>query len=161
MAETAKHVTMLQRSPNYLLSQPSEDGIEAFIRRWLPKTWAHTAIRWKWLWFGYVLVRVCRYFPDYVTKVLRSLTIAELPPEVKHDPHFKPSYAPWEKRMCFCPNSDFFEAMRKGKASVVTGIIDTVTEDSIKLKDGQELHPEIIVRAFLPRSIAFFHLTSS
>jgi cation diffusion facilitator CzcD-associated flavoprotein CzcO len=148
MAEKAKHVTMLQRSANYLMSQPSEDGLEAFIRRWLPKTWAHTVIRWKWLWFGFFMVRACRYFPNFVTKMIRAMTVAELPPDFKHDPHFKPKYAPWEQRMCFCPNSDFFEAIRNKKANVVTGVIDTVTEDSIKLNDGQELHPDIIVCTF-------------
>ncbi|KIW02203.1 uncharacterized protein PV09_06359 [Verruconis gallopava] len=147
MAEKAKHVIMLQRSPNYLLSAASEDSVEVFIRRWLPKTWAHTVIRWKWLWFGFFMVKMCKFFPNYMTKLLRTLTVAELPPEVSHDPHFKPRYAPWEQRMCFCPNSDFFEAVRQKKASVVTGVIEQVTEDSIRLTDGQVLKPDIIVQA--------------
>jgi cation diffusion facilitator CzcD-associated flavoprotein CzcO len=147
MAQTAKHVTMLQRTPNYLMSQASEDGVERFIRTWLPKTWAHTIIRWKWLWISYFMLKICRSFPKYATRTIRDLTTAELPPQVKLDPHFKPSYNPWEQRMCLCPNGDFFEALRKGNANIVTAVIDQVTENSIKLKDGQELHPDIIVRS--------------
>jgi cation diffusion facilitator CzcD-associated flavoprotein CzcO len=75
------------------------------------------------------------------------MTEKQLPPSIKHDPHFQPSYNPFEQRVCFCPDGDFYNALRKGKASVVTGHIDTITPDTIKLTDGQELHPDIIVTA--------------
>lgn len=145
MAKTAKQVTMLQRSPSYLMSSPSEDGVEIFFRRWLPKTWAHTLIRWKWLWFGWTMVKLCKWFPNYVQKTVHDATDLELPKHIKRDPHFQPKYMPWQQRMCFCPNGDFFEALRSNKANVVTGVIDNVTEDSINLRDGSSLKPDIIV----------------
>lgn len=153
MAKKAKQVTMLQRSPSYLMSSPSEDGMEIFFRRWLPKTWAHTMIRWKWLWFGWTMVKLCTYFPNWVRNNVRTATMAELPPHIKHDPTFQPKYSPWEQRMCFCPNGDFFQALRNNKANVVTGIIDNVTEDSINLRDGQVLKPDIIVCILLPKLV--------
>ena len=147
LSKTASHVTMLQRSPSYLLSQPSEDGLEKLIRRWMPSTWAHTLIRWKWILLPYIITRFCRYLPNQGIALLRRMTIAQLPPEIKHDPHFKPSYIPFEQRVCFCPDGDYFQALRTGKGNVVTGVIDTMTNDTIKLKDGQELHPDIIITA--------------
>jgi cation diffusion facilitator CzcD-associated flavoprotein CzcO len=71
----------------------------------------------------------------------------QLPPSIAHDPRFKPNYDPFQQRMCFCPDGDFYASLRSGKASVVTGVIKKVTEKSIKLTDGQELHPNIIVTA--------------
>jgi cation diffusion facilitator CzcD-associated flavoprotein CzcO len=145
MAEKAKHVTMLQRSPSYLMSTPSEDGLDRFFRAWFPKTYAHTLIRWKWMWFGWAMIKMCKWIPNYVAKTVKDATIKELPPHVKHDPHFQPRYLPWEQRLCFCPNGDFFQAIRDKKANVVTGVIDNVTEDSINLRDGTTLKPDIIV----------------
>ncbi|KAF2435403.1 FAD/NAD(P)-binding domain-containing protein [Tothia fuscella] len=143
----AKHVTMLQRSPSYLLSQPSEDGLEKLIRRWAPQRWISSMIRFKWLAVPWMLVNFCKYFPTLAKKLFRSATIAQLPKEIAHDPHFKPSYNPFDQRVCFCPNGDFYRALRKGDASVVTGQILDMTADTIKLTDGQELRPDIIVTA--------------
>jgi cation diffusion facilitator CzcD-associated flavoprotein CzcO len=155
MAKAAKQVTMLQRSPSYLMSSPSEDGFESFFRRWLPATWAHTLIRWKWLWFGWTMVKLCKYFPTFVRTTIKGATIAELPEHIKHDPHFEPKYMPWQQRMCFCPNGDFFEAMRNRKANIVTGVIDNVTEDAINLRDGQVLKPDIIVSFCARLSVSY------
>jgi len=96
---------------------------------------------------GYVMVRMCRLFPNAMINLFRKATIAQLPPEIKQDPHFKPSYFPFEQRVCFCPDGDYYQALRDGKSNIVTGIIEQITTDSIKLKDGQELHPDIIVTA--------------
>jgi cation diffusion facilitator CzcD-associated flavoprotein CzcO len=147
MAKDARHVTMLQRSPSYLLSQPREDGLEVLIRKTLPTSWAHQAIRWKWLIIPWLFINFCTYLPNLAKKLLRAATIPQLPKSLQHDPHFKPLYNPFEQRMCFCPDGDFYGALREGKASVVTGHIDTVSKNSIKLKDGTEVHPDIIVTA--------------
>jgi cation diffusion facilitator CzcD-associated flavoprotein CzcO len=79
--------------------------------------------------------------------MLRMGTIQQLPPSIAHDPHFKPSYDPFQQRMCFCPDGDFYAALRAGEASIVTGVIEKVTEKSIQLTNGQELNPDIIVTA--------------
>jgi len=147
LAEKAAHVTMLQRSPSYVLSQPHEDGLERFIRRWAPKSYVSSLIRFKWLVVPVLIINFCYYLPSAAKRLLRAMTSAQLPPEIKHDPHFNPTYNPFEQRVCFCPNGDFYSALRSGKASVVTARISRVTADSIKLENGQELHPDIIVTA--------------
>ena len=147
MAEKASHVTMLQRSPSYLLSTPSEDGIERAIRKYCSERWQHKLIRWKWLVIPFLLVNFCYYFPGLAKKLFKSATEPQLPPTVKHDPHFTPAYNPFEQRVCFCPDADFYKSLRSGKASIETGLIDTITADTIKLKSGEELHPDIIVTA--------------
>jgi cation diffusion facilitator CzcD-associated flavoprotein CzcO len=140
-------VTMLQRSPSYILSQPATDGLEILIRAIFPTSWTHKLIRIKWLIVPYLFIAFCVYFPNLAKRMLRKGTIDQLPPSIAHDPHFKPSYDPFQQRMCFCPDGDFYASLRSGKASVVTGAIEKVTEKSIKLTDGQELHPDIIATA--------------
>ena len=147
LAEKASHVTMLQRSPSYLLSQPSEDGIERFIRRYCSGYWEHRLVRLKWLLIPFMIVNFCYYFPKAARKVFQSATRPLLPPGMQLDPNFNPSYNPFEQRVCFCPDGDFYETLRSGKSSIETGVIETVTADSIKLESGKELHPDIIVTA--------------
>ena len=147
LAEKASHVTMLQRSPSYILSQPKTDGLEILIRALFPAAWAHKLVRIKWLVVPFLIVNFCYYFPTLAKKLLRAGTIKQLPPSIQHDPHFKPSYDPFQQRMCFCPDGDFYASLRSGKASVVTGVVEQVTPTSIKLTSGQELHPDIIVTA--------------
>ena len=147
LAEKASHVTMLQRSPSYILSQPATDGLEILIRALFPAAWTHKLIRIKWLVVTFLFLNFCRYFPTRAKRMLRAGTIQQLPPSIQHDPHFKPSYDPFEQRMCFCPDGDFYASLRSGKASVVTDVIDTVTPNSIKLTSGQELNPDIIITA--------------
>ena len=146
MAKTASHVTMLQRSPSYLLSTPSEDGLEKLIRRYCNEYWQHRLIRFKWLVIPFLLVNFCHFFPTLGRKLFRSAIAPQLPPTMSMD-HFSPKYNPFEQRVCFCPDADFYKALRKGKGSIETGVIDTVTADSIKLTDGKELHPDIVVTA--------------
>lgn len=147
LAEKASHVTMLQRSPSYLLSTPSEDGIEKAIRRFCNKTWEHRLIRLKWLVIPFMIVNFCYYFPKQARKLFASAAQSQLPANLPLDPHFQPSYNPFEQRVCFCPDADFYKSLRSGKTSVETGVIETITADSVKLKSGQELHPDVIVTA--------------
>ena len=147
MSETASHVTMLQRSPSYLLSTPSEDGIERTIRKFCNTYWEHKLIRIKWLIIPFMLINFCYYFPNAAKKMFKSATEPQLPVEIKHDPHFTPKYSPFEQRVCFCPNADFYKSLRSGKGSVETGVIEKVTPDAIKLTSGKELHPDVIVTA--------------
>lgn len=147
IAEQARNVTMLQRSPSYLLSQPSEDGMEKFARRWLPAWMAYKLIRMKWIFMPFLLTTMCKYFPNAMNNMVKGAAKKQLPPSLPIDPHFTPSYNVFEQRLCFCPDGDFYQALRDGKATVQTDVIDTVTEKSIKLKSGQELNPDIIVTA--------------
>jgi cation diffusion facilitator CzcD-associated flavoprotein CzcO len=147
IAKKAAHVTTLQRSPSYLLSQPSEDDLERAVRRFAPTAWKHQLLRAKWIFMGYIIVRMCRLFPQTMISVFRKETIAQLPPEMKYDPDFKPSYNPFEQRVCFCPDGKYYEMLRSGKGIVVTGVIEGISKDSIKLTNGQELHPDIIITA--------------
>jgi cation diffusion facilitator CzcD-associated flavoprotein CzcO len=147
MTEKASHVTILQRSPSYLLSTPSEDGIERAIRKYCNEQWQHKLIRWKWLLLPFLIVNFCYYFPVRAKKLFMAATKPQLPAHISHDPHFTPSYNPFEQRVCFCPDADFYKALRSGKGSIETGVIDTITSDTIKLKSGKELHPDVIVTA--------------
>lgn len=147
LAQTASHVTMLQRSPSYILSQPREDGLEKLIRAVAPTNWVYQLIRLKWLAIPYLFIAFCTSLPNLAKWLLAKATAAQLPHTLSCDPHFTPRYNPFEQRMCFCPDGDFYAALRSGKGSVVTGTIDGVTETTIRLSDGQELSPDIIVTA--------------
>ncbi|KAJ5820582.1 hypothetical protein N7474_006173 [Penicillium riverlandense] len=147
VAKTAKHVTMLQRSPSYVMSIPNEDLVEKAIRLLFPKVLARKLIRIKWIIVPLLLVTFCRRFPRLARKWLLFLTSKELPKGMPLDPDFTPRYNPWEQRLCMCPEADFYESLRNGKGSVKTDIIQTVTESSIQLQSGDELHPDIIVTA--------------
>ncbi|KAK5164030.1 uncharacterized protein LTR77_010121 [Saxophila tyrrhenica] len=147
MADKAKHVTMLQRSPSYVMSMPKEDGLERAIRGYTPSSWHDKLIRWKWLVVPFLMVNLAHYFPKVVRKLFQSAIQPQLPPSMQMDPHFNPSYYPFEQRVCFCPDADFYKSLRAGKSSVETGVVDTVTPNSIRLKSGKEFNPDIIVTA--------------
>ncbi|KAF2860827.1 FAD/NAD(P)-binding domain-containing protein [Piedraia hortae CBS 480.64] len=149
LAKKAKHVTILQRSPSYIFSQPQEDKLEKLIRAltWWNKGLQRRLVRFKWLLVQYIFSRACLHFPNFMRNTLGKLTKKQLPPAISPDPHFKPNYNPWEQRLCFCPDGDFYAALRNGSASIETDTISTVTPNSIKLTSGQELHPDVIVTA--------------
>ncbi|KIX98639.1 uncharacterized protein Z520_05940 [Fonsecaea multimorphosa CBS 102226] len=147
VSEKASHVTMLQRSPSYIVSIPREDAIERAIRLACPRGLAAKLIRFKWILLPLLQVRYCQWFPRVARRMLRSMTKKELPVGMSLDPNFDPKYWPWEQRLCMCPDGDFYEALRSGKGSVKTGVIDTVTKIGIRLKSGEELAPDIIVTA--------------
>ena len=147
LAETASHVTMLQRSPSYTVSIPSTDAISGFLSKVLPANLVYRLNRLKALLIHYAFVKVCVWFPIWARNQIKNATIRQLPKSIPHDPHFEPRYNPWEQRLCLCPDGDFFKSMRKGKASVVTGTIMTITERAIKLDSGQEIDADVIVTA--------------
>ena len=147
LSKSAAHVTMLQRSPTYIASLPTRGAFEAIISRLLPRSAANRIIRLKWMLFSLFMVLMCRLFPRAAKSFLLRETAKLLPPGMSLEPDFVPSYKPWEQRLCLCPDGDFFAAIRSEKASVHTGIIETITTSSIKLASGKELHPDIIVTA--------------
>jgi cation diffusion facilitator CzcD-associated flavoprotein CzcO len=147
IAEKATRVTMLQRSPTYVMSLPSVDPTGNFVRKFLPNWLAFKIVRWKFLIVPFAFFKFCRAFPNAARKILKFRTQQDLPKDVAHDPTFAPKYNPWEQRLCVCPDGDFFKALHKGNAEVVTDTIQTVTEDGILTSSGRKLDADVIVTA--------------
>ncbi len=142
----AGHVTMLQRSPTYIVSQPDHDFL---VRRlsWLPADKAYAIIRWRNVALQSGLYQLCQKRPRVMRKLLMRLVKRQLPQGYDVEKHFGPRYNPWDQRLCLVPNGDLFRTIRHGKADVVTDTIDRFTADGIKLTSGRELPADIIVTA--------------
>jgi monooxygenase len=147
MTDRAAHVTMLQRSPTYVVSLPREDPLAPLARRWLPEKAAYHAIRAKNVLLQTLSYQFSRRAPKLMKKVLRKGVIAQTPAGFDVDRHFAPVYDPWDQRLCVSPDGDLFKALRDGTASVVTDQIETFTEHGIKLAGGQELEADIVITA--------------
>jgi len=147
MAETAGHVTMLQRSPTYVVSIPGEDPIANLVRRLLPEKAAYAVVRWKNVLLQMAVYRLSRSRPKLVRNLIRKGTIKALPEGYEVDRHFRPKYDPWDQRLCAIPDGDLFEAISDGRAEIVTDRIETFTEGGIKLESGQELEADIVITA--------------
>jgi monooxygenase len=146
MAETAGHVTMLQRSPSYILSRPGRDRLASLLDR-LPTTLSYPVVRWANILLTVGTYQASRRWPERVKGVIRKGVSAQLPDDVDVDVHFKPRYDPWDQRLCFVPDGDLFRALRRERASVVTDTIETFTPGGIRLTSGQELEADIVVTA--------------
>ena len=147
MAKTAAHVTMLQRSPSYVVSRPLEDGIAQGLQKWLPMPLAHRMTRWKNVLLGMAFFRYCRSKPEKAKKLILRGVREQLGPDFDIGKHFTPKYNPWDQRLCLVPNGDLFDALKDGSASVVTDHIDCFTENGIRLESGHELEADLIVTA--------------
>ena len=147
MAETAKHVVLLQRSPSYILELPSEDFIANWLQGKVPWRLAYAMVRWKNVLATTYLFQRSRRKPEKVKAWLLGLARKALGPEYDVAKHFTPRYNPWDQRLCFIPDGDLFHAIRAGKASMVTDEIETFTEKGLRLRSGQELEADIIVTA--------------
>ena len=154
MAETASHVTMLQRSPTYMLTLPMHDGVAELLHKCLPTSLGHRAVRWKNILISIALYQLSRRSPDSMRRLLRKAAIASLPPGYDVDKHFNPRYQPWDQRLCLIPDADLYRAISKGSASVVTDEIETLTANGILLKSGEQLEADIIVSATGLRMLA-------
>lgn len=146
LAEKAKHVTMLQRSPSYVVSLPQDDAISNFRRRWLPENWVYRLARTRNVAMQLGFYKLSKAWPSLVRKALLGLAKRQLGPDFDLR-HFSPRYQPWDQRVCAVPNGDLFKVLRTGKASVVTEQIDRFTAGGIRLKSGQELPADVIVSA--------------
>jgi cation diffusion facilitator CzcD-associated flavoprotein CzcO len=147
LAERAAHVTMLQRSPSYVLSLPSRDPIADALRRRLPAQQAYALVRWKNVLLTMANYQLCRRAPNLMRRLLRRLTASQLPEGYDLDTHFNPSYSPWDQRLCLVPDGDLFKSISHGDASVVTGEIETFEADGVRLRSGEKLDAEIVVSA--------------
>ncbi|CAG9983788.1 unnamed protein product [Clonostachys byssicola] len=146
LAKKAKQVTMLQRSPTYILSIDNSTG-NSWFHRMLPELWSFKLSRWAFIWTTAIIFWLCRAFPNAARSKLQRGVAQELPVHVPVDPHFTPLYRPWDQRVCFSPNGDFFKAIREDNAQVVTDHVSTMNEDTIVLSSGNELKADIIVTA--------------
>ncbi len=147
MADSAAHVTMIQRSPTYVVSRPDNDAISDALRKFLPEKIAYAVTRKKNTVLGSFFYNRTRTQPDKVrAKILGGVRKA-LGPDYDVDTHFTPRYDPWDQRMCLIPNGDLFRAINSGKASVVTDHIDTFTETGVQLKSGQIVEADVIITA--------------
>ena len=146
MAERAAHVTMLQRSPSYIVTRPAEDKVANWFRRFLPANAAYAAARWKNVLAGSFFYNLARKRPN-VFKWMVARGVRHELGEQYDAKHFTPPYNPWDQRLCLVPDSDLFRAIREGRVSVVTDHIETFTENGLLLKSGERLEADIIVTA--------------
>lgn len=147
LAKKAAHVTMLQRSPTYVMSRPERDPLAKAISSVFPASAAFRVTRWKNVALGMAFYNYCRRFPEHAKRLLVGAVEKQLGAGVDAAKHFTPRYDPWNQRLCAVPDGDLFTAIREGRASVVTDTIETFTEKGIKLTSGAELEADIIVTA--------------
>ncbi|HET7887236.1 MAG TPA: NAD(P)/FAD-dependent oxidoreductase [Bradyrhizobium sp.] len=146
MAERAAHVTMLQRSPTYVVSRPAQDRLAIFLREKFGKSVAYHAIRWRNVLLGLAFFQFARRRPERFKRMVLGGVRLALGPDYDIA-NFNPSYNPWDQRLCLVPDGDLFRSIREKRASVVTAEIDRFTASGIRLKDGSELAADIIVTA--------------
>lgn len=147
LTDHALHVTMLQRSPTYVMALPGVDVVADVLRRVLPSGLAHRLLRVKNVLMFQVMYSVSRRAPSLARKIIRGVAVGRLQDEAYVDEHFRPLYNPWEQRLTLAPDGDFYEAIAQKKASVVTGKLDRFVPEGVRLADGTTVEADIIVSA--------------
>ncbi|MEM6318720.1 MAG: NAD(P)/FAD-dependent oxidoreductase [Bacteroidota bacterium] len=147
LAKKAQHVTMLQRSPTYMVAAPDEDGLANFLNKILPYKLAYSINRWRKILFQRFSFWLARSYPNFMKKLLIKGVKNELGTEYDVDKHFTPKYNVWDQRVCLAPNGDIFEAIKDGKASVATDHIESFVPEGIQLKSGRTLPADLVVTA--------------
>ena len=147
LATTAAHVTMLQRSPTYVVSRPAEDALANKLRARLPAKLAYHIIRWRNVLFGMYFYNMTRKRPAQAKAGIIAMVRAQLGPDYDVDKHFTPTYNPWDQRLCLVPDADLFDAIKDGSAEVVTDQISGFVETGVALASGEVIEADIIVAA--------------
>jgi cation diffusion facilitator CzcD-associated flavoprotein CzcO len=147
MADKARHITMLQRSPTYMFSMPSEDALANFGRKVLPAKFAYGLTRWRKILLQMLTFSMARKQPAKTKERLLEHVRDKLGPDYDVATHFTPRYNPWDQRLCLVPDDDLFNAIKSGKASVVTDAIERFTPAGVQLASGKEIPADIIVTA--------------
>ncbi len=156
LAADAAKVTMLQRSPTYVLPVPERDRLANRLRRWLGPDRAYAITRRKNIFRQRAIYDLSKRFPNAVRRLIRWVNRKQLEGSgVDVDVHFKPSYDPWDQRLCAVPDGDLYEELRSGRAEIVTDAIETFTPDGIRLVSGRELEADVIVTATGLNLLAF------
>lgn len=146
MAPKTAHITMLQRSPTYIVSIPSNDFLSETLRKFLPKAWVYQMARLRNVALQRLIFMLAKARPGAIRRLILAGVKRQLGDAVDIK-HFSPSYNPWDERLCVVPDGDLFETLKSGRASIVTDQIETFTEKGIKLQSGKELEADIIVTA--------------
>lgn len=147
MSDSAEHVTMIQRSPTYVVSRPGRDGFANLLNAILPEKLAYAIVRWRNIRFQNFIYKRARSKPEKVKAALLKLLRKQLGDDFDIDKHFTPDYDPWTQRLCLVPDADLFEALKSGKASVVTSQIERITPSGVLLKTGESVDADILVTA--------------
>jgi monooxygenase len=147
LAREGAEVTMLQRSPTYVLSVPGEDPIANALRRWLGDKRSYAVTRWKNVVLQNLFFRLCRARPRIAKKLIRKGVMQHLPEGYDVDKHFKPKYNPWDQRVCLVPDADLFKSLADGSAEIATDTIESFDEGGIKLTSGRHLDADVVVTA--------------
>ena len=147
LADKAAHVTMVQRTPSYIVARPAHDGLARPLQRFLPTNAAGALIRWKNIVLGLFMYARARRHPERVASWIREQAASALPPSYPVERDFSPPYNPWDQRLCLIPDGDFFAAIRAGKVSIATGNIDRFTSRGLRLGSGEEIQADVIVTA--------------
>ena len=147
MAKSAAHVTMLQRSPTYVVSRPAEDKMANDLRKWLPAKLAYDIVRLRNILFGMYFFKLAREKPAAVKANILKQVREQLGADFDVDKHFTPTYNPWDQRLCLVPDADMFQQIKSGRASVVTDHIETFTPTGIRLRSGEEIEADVVVSA--------------
>jgi cation diffusion facilitator CzcD-associated flavoprotein CzcO len=149
IVDQVEKVTLVQRSPSYIGQLSRIDHSARILKACLPAQWANKLLRIKYLLLSFLFFTFCTTFPNAARKIIVGGSRKSLPSNIPVDPHFSPTYKPWEQRFCVCPDGDFYAALRTGKANIVTGHIGDMTEDSILIKDQPEstVEADVIVTA--------------
>jgi monooxygenase len=155
LAAEAEHVTMVQRSPTYVVSRPARDRFVRAVQAILPAMLAHRVSRGKYVLLTVAGYQALRRWPQGSARLLRSGVARQLPASVPVDPHFTPAYDPWDQRLCLAADGDLFRVLRDGRASVVTDRVDTLTAKGVRLVSGEHLEADIVVTATGLNMVAF------
>ncbi|MDJ0394436.1 NAD(P)/FAD-dependent oxidoreductase [Rhodococcus sp. G-MC3] len=155
LAREAEHVTLLQRSPSYIMSLPSKDSIALALRKYLPARAAYSVTRIKNAVTAIGMYVLCQRYPKFMKKQIRTLQKGWLPDGYDLDTHFTPKYNPWDQRLCLVPDNDLFRSIRKGEVNLVTDHIDRFTASGIALKSGEHLDADVVVTATGLNLVAF------
>ena len=147
LAKKAAHVTMLQRSPTYIVSLPGTDAVAEALRGKVSDTRAYDIVRWKNVAFGIAMFNFCRRFPEQAKKLIIGNVKKQLGADFDVEKHFTPSYNPWDQRLCLVPDGDLFKSLKSGRAEIVTDKIDRFTAKGIRLQSGTELEADLVVTA--------------
>lgn len=147
LAQQAAHVTMVQRSPTYMIPLASKEPLTAKLGKRMSPERASRLIRKRNVAMNFLTFQASRRWPEKVGQMLRDRVAGELPEHVKVDPHFTPRYKPGDQRVCGVADGDLFAALREGRTSIVTGEVETFTEKGLRLTDGQELEADVVVTA--------------
>ena len=147
MADRAAHVTMLQRSPSYVVSLPGRDPLARLLRKLVPTRVVYPLVRWKNVLVAMAFFQLSRRRPRLIKALIRRGVERKLPPGFDVRTHFRPKYNPWDQRVCLVPDDDLFEVLSDGRASIVTDTIETFTENGLELASGTELEADVIVTA--------------